>query len=484
MQSWQHTCAGWIVVVVGLGLIVPGGWAQSQLRGERLPTYSEWQAAKKFYDDPRPLLQGSGDPKNYLPASVYKQVSFDVAAMQDAWAEVVGFRSPAVVGKIAPEIQPGTYRYQEKDNYPFKELMLSHHYHRFKPGGPPHIGNFPVIKVVPTRQYYWSLPIAEATKKHRGTTKLTAQGYFVPDSYTAGLPFPQPEGPFKPQQILYNWMKRYMDGENTTNLQFAHGYDKKLSKDWETTFKAWFLKTNGRVLFEPFGWYDDRAKNEQEERIITLLYLTPQDSAGNALSTIYYDTVEKQNRSLLYFNEIRRLRQLSSEDTQDPFPGLDIILDDAFGFAQKLSPERFPYTYEVIAEREYLVPSYTWDGSMYFTSQGIELHNAEWERRPMYVLQLIQQDPNYIYSKRLLYFDKETFLLLFAENYDRKGQLYRVSDTFFAFYPHQGIAAAFCNLEFDHIDVHSTRLCFWVDPFAYWVTRKHTGMGQLMRAGK
>ena len=35
--------------------------------------------------------------------------------------------------------------------------------------------------------------------------------------------------------------------------------------------------------------------------------------------------------------------------------------------------------------------------------------NFEWERRPIYVVELTELDKSYVYSKRVLYIDKETF---------------------------------------------------------------------------
>ena len=58
-------------------------------------------------------------------------------------------------------------------------------------------------------------------------------------------------------------------------------------------------------------------------------------------------------------------------------------------------------------------------------SKKIEWRNIEFERRPVYVVQLTQQDPNYVYSKRIMYIDKETFYLFYVENYDQKKRLYR-----------------------------------------------------------
>ena len=82
----------------------------------------------------------------------------------------------------------------------------------------------------------------------------------------------------------------------------------------------------------------------------------------------------------------------------------------------------------------------------------------KFERRPCYVLELDQQDPNYVYSKRILYIDKETFLHYIVENYDQKGRLYRTWDHNLTFFPEMGAWAQTWSLIAirDHVDHHST----------------------------
>jgi hypothetical protein len=124
---------------------------------------------------------------------------------------------------------------------------------------------------------------------------------------------------------------------------------------------------------------------------------------------------------------------------------------------QKLSPNRYPYEYEVIEEREYLVPAPTQDGSEYITSEGLEFRGLRFERRPMYVIKLTQKDSNYVYGHRIFYVDAETFNFLHIENYDQKGRLYRTWDGNYSFFPEMGIFSWSGSLILmrDHIDTHS-----------------------------
>ena len=48
-----------------------------------------------------------------------------------------------------------------------------------------------------------------------------------------------------------------------------------------------------------------------------------------------------------------------------------------------------------------------------------------WEVRPFYVVEMLPKDPNYAYSKRVLYIDKTMYGAPYNEDYDRAGKLWK-----------------------------------------------------------
>jgi hypothetical protein len=170
-----------------LAMSTPTAWAQKLYD----ISWEDVLAVKPNFDDPSHLYEELPHSK-VLPKEVWEQLNYDQEAMKSLWPEVVGFKAPDVVGKIAPEIKPGKYTYQDKEKYPFKELMIPETYERFAPGDTPLAGNFPEITVVPTKQYYVPLPYAQKTKEYTGTVKQHDDGYLNYDTYQAGFPFPQP----------------------------------------------------------------------------------------------------------------------------------------------------------------------------------------------------------------------------------------------------------------------------------------------------
>lgn len=445
-------------------------------------SFSLLENTKKIYDDPTPLLSVL-PVKDIVSPEDYRKITFDKEQAKSKWAEAVGFKSPEVVGKIAPEIQPGEYSFENKDQYPFKELMIPDHYRRFAAGASPHIGNFSKIKVVPTRQYYWALPIGEATLNQSGKTKQDAQGYIIDKSYAAGYPFARPAGAFKAQQVMYNWEKRYTQADNYVLFTQSRGFRKNLEEDFGGLVTVNYLKLQGRLITDPLGWYDDRAQSKGELQAVSSFSHAPRDLFGNVISMQTYVDADKDNLFLMYISGLRRVRKLSGTDTQDPMGGQDLIYEDSDGFNQKLSPERYPYTYEVLEEREFLIPGYTLDGSTTISSEGKEFVNFEFERRPMYVIKMVQQDPNFVYSYRKIYVDQETFIILYTEAYDQKGNLYRTIDQTFGFFPEQGMFIMSDFLARDHIDLHSTYIKSFGVPSPQ-LSRNDFSLKELARRGK
>lgn len=450
-----------------------------------LPTMADVMQHKAFYDDPRPYLTTFG-PKQVLPPALYKKLSFDEETMKQAWAGLVGFRAPDRVGKIAPEIKPGKYSYKDKDKFPgLKALMWEDLYNRFNPGGPPHGGNIPEFEVVPTRQYYFALPIAEATKANLGKTQLDPQGYIVPETWISGYPFPNPSGNFKAQQVMYNIEKRYLAwGGNYYILSFVHGYTKDLRRDFNGLYDVTHIRLAGRVMADPLGWFDERAKERHEFKHFLFGFQDPRDVAGTVQSALYFTDPDKADQLMIYIPSLRRIRKMSATDTQDPIMGQDQIYDDTEGWSQKLSPERYPYKYEILEEREFLVPAPTLDGAEYISTEGLEFRNMKFERRPLYVIKLTQQDPNYVYGHRIFYVDQETFSFYHIENYDQKGRLYRTFDANYSFFPEMGATTWSGMLELmrDHVDKHSALFQSYQLP-AFW-SREDVNLKGLMQKAK
>ncbi len=449
-----------------------------------VPHADEVFKLKKITDDPTDLI-AAYPLKSAVPAEIYNLMTFDVEEAKKETAEILGFKSPDLVGKIAPEIRPGKYTYQDLKEYPgLKELFPPEILLHIKPGGPPLVASMPEFEIIPTRQLYWFLRLCDITKQNLGKTELDKDGYIVPLSWQGGYPFPRPSGKLKAQQVYYNFEKRIGTFDTcSVSKNESMSFDKNLAMDGYNQTVNYQIKFMGRTLFPPYGWFDEKAKRTGKFRSFFNLSLYPRERSGTVLLSHKYDDPDKLDPWMVYVPSLRRIRKMNPTDTQDPAG--DMAYDDMFSFTQKITPKRYPYKFEIIAEREYLIPiEYNRTKAWIDSKEGYTLRDAQFMRRPCYVLQMTQLDPNYIYSKRIFYIDKENFIPTLCANYDQRGQLYRTQIRSRIFMPDtaQIVLWGTHTRQFDHIDLHST---FQMPiPFPASLERKDFTIEHVMRRGK
>lgn len=481
MKSLKRLCVWVLAFYIAVLMITPAATADEKI----VLDHTRVLAERKLFDDPTPLMQTYGLNK-IMPPGDYAKYCYDIPTMKAKWAEVVGFKAPDVVGKIAPEIQPGKYTYHDKEKYPgLKALMIPTIYEKFfRPGGPPLAGCFSEFEVVPTHQVYFSLPLAEATLKNLGKTRQDPQGFFISSSYESGIPFPKPSGSerVKAMQVLYNLLHRHLGVDQIMCKGVSQSWDKNFRTIYDANQGMWILTLKGRVTDPPYGYYDARAEKRGEASISAVFYFSPRDQYGNVI--IWQKIENKVSQLWAYSAGLRRWRKLTGSDSQDTTPGSNLIFDDGEGFLRLLSPTQFPYEYKIIDEREYLTNWFTTDGAEYLTSQGLEFRNVRMERRPMYVIELIQKDPTYVYGRTILYIDKENFRLHWIENYDQQGRLWRGVAPRNFHVPEMGMIYLFTQPNYNFQTMQTNIMRFWPIVPAKWFTREDFSLDNLQKSGK
>ena len=195
--------------------------------------------------------------------------------------------------------------------------------------------------------------------------------------------------------------------------------------------ELWWRRMAGRVGSEPFGNVDGF---EGVQEAGALLIKSPRDVRGLAGVRLRYADAEIEDDFKLYIPTLRRTRQLSGTNGQDPIAaGLEVTWDDWRGYWTKTDKRNFDYNLvsegfvlalpEVGAEYDPL--------AMAENACGIASSNdgiIDMELRPIWVLEIDDKTGNYQYSKRRVYLDKELYYVQFEEMYDRNGELWRVWD--------------------------------------------------------
>ncbi len=475
-----------IFVFVVSALLASGAWAAEEMTSESyLPSTDDIMAQKANFDDQRDLFE-TFHPKDILPPEIWNSISWDEAEMKKQTAEMFGYTAPELVGKIAPEIKPGKYTYKDVAQSPgLKELLPKYIVERhIGPGGPPFVCTIVDFEIEPAKQLHMALPTCELTRQNLGKSKLDKDGYLVARSWQGGIPFPRPSGEQKARQVYYNFEKKYTQYNECYRLTGdGLAFDKNLKMDKYNKYARNMIKFMGRAFFPPYGWYDERAESRGEFLADSVEIFEPRSNRGLITLNFRYDDPYKMDPTMMYLPQMRRIRKMSSTDTQDP--NGDAAFDDMGFLRQKITPKRFPYKFEIIAEGEYLFPwSYNKGKAWIDKEAGYGIRDLGFMRRPCYVLQMTQLDPNYVYSKRIYYVDKEVWLPGYGEFYDQKGRLYRSYNITRSYMPECGqiVSHGTPSYQIDYIDTHSSYQILTVIPANH--SRRNVNMENMIRRGK
>jgi len=152
----------------------------------------------------------------------------------------------------------------------------------------------------------------------------------------------------------------------------------------------------------------------------------PAEFINTRMYTLRHIDQNKEDVSYLWYNQFRRIRRLSTNQRTDSIDGSDLIYDDEYLWDGQLS--RNTYTLKgkkdlLCSRNESLV------GTTRTAGQGM-LNGHKFERCNLYVIDAVNKDPNYIYSKRVMYIDPETYYIMWEDIYDEKGRFWKCFGNF------------------------------------------------------
>ncbi len=269
----------------------------------------------------------------------------------------------------------------------------------------------------------------EATRKYAGTARVGADNQLT--NWTAGFPFPEPKNA---QEVVWNCNPTISRTSAHDDLLFYSWFGLFKGTNYEKHF-LWDLfvrKYRGRTDIPPLGDMKDFTENGVAFKESFLVH-TPNEVKGFIQLRIRYWDLNKLDEVYAYIPALRRLRRLTGSDNNDPILGSDVVFDDFEVWRQKLDSRM---KVRVLEHRDYLVPK-TYVGMenkpAYDYKKTGPYVQVEWELRPQWVLEIMINDPDYVYSKRVVYVDAVPldqggcYLLYWGEQYDQKGRLFKAN---------------------------------------------------------
>jgi len=284
------------------------------------------------------------------------------------------------------------------------------------------------MRIVAPRTVAWPRAYKEATEKYAGQVKLSADGLTV-ENYVAGQPFPNvtPDDPQFAFKVMWNYDYGFGNGIDDTDLRNFDADTGSIPEYGPMNVERHFLLDHFRRLFWTGRLYVEptpEKPNPNGYRAQQGLYpiLEPFDLKGvGALGNRYIDS-SKQDDSWLYLPSLRRVRRLSTAQRSDALFGQDTDVDSYYGYAGHIAWMDWKF----LGEKEILAIVHAEHFPVKWHAEVDWAFDEVWEKRKVYVVEGTSKLPQYAYSKRVLYIDKETWGIPYSDIYDQSGELWKI----------------------------------------------------------
>ena len=178
---------------------------------------------------------------------------------------------------------------------------------------------------------------------------------------------------------------------------------------------------NGRLYVDPKPERPNPEGMRRRESLHPIL--EPFDLKGVGVTNIRYISPQKQDDTWLYLPSLRRVRRLSTAQRSDALFGQDTDVDSYGGYAGHIAWMDWKF----LGEHEMLgcihaenFPVKWGEGSADFAFDDV------WEKRNVWVVEGMSKLPQYAYGKRVLFIDKEAWVVPYSDIYDRSGELWKI----------------------------------------------------------
>jgi hypothetical protein len=285
------------------------------------------------------------------------------------------------------------------------------------------------FEVVPYRPYEPSKGLIEATKKYAPDSKLDDKENLVAYNNVAGFPFPQPKAGI---EMAWNF-DAYTRGDSNYLFHGGTVVDCKTGQEREAGHLRWELSWVGRYDVPPIPKIADSENARGIARSFFQRHTAPPDFMDTTMLELRYQDGREEDL-WVYTAMFRRIRRYSTSQRTDTIDGTDMIYDDQEGWYTH--PNR--NTYKAQGRADILIGRHQ-DPKNVQRVPGQGFWNGfQRERANHWVVEAVNRDPNYIYSKQIWYLDPETWQMNLKVVYNRQGELWKLFEMCRDEYPSYG----------------------------------------------
>jgi len=271
--------------------------------------------------------------------------------------------------------------------------------------------------IVPYETVQETKGFIEATKKYAPQVKKNPDGTIANYAEIAGFPFPNPKDGF---EMAYNY-EFNNHGDTIKYRRFSPNINPKSKTerlaDQEYT-EFFFIH---RTELDPKPALPASENPKGAHRGYFLHMFKPPEFLNTRMYNLRYIDPNKEDDAYLWYSQFRRIRRLSTAQRCDSIDGSDLIYDDEYFWDGQLIRN----TYTAKGKKDLLCARHNdMKKTKREIGQGI-VNGLQLERCNTLVVDVINKDKNYIYSKRVWYLDPETFIILWTEIYDSNGKFWK-----------------------------------------------------------
>jgi hypothetical protein len=355
---------------------------------------------------------------------------------------------------FAQEVKPGETI--GPNNWKKVEGMIANYYlDRIKHGQTILIGT-PGVYTLP-QEYL------DATNKYSKQVKLDENDGLV--GYVSGQPFPNidPRDPKAGLKVIWNHYWRFRGDDFTSGRVAGQGENFKRfvifenGNEVEAESANSTLRPVGRTTVPPIPGFPEALKQGIENLTLTAA-MYPRDSAGTTILTQRYVDPTKWDDTWVFIPSIRRVRRSSTSQRCATLAPTDYNLDDIIsGFNGKVPH----FTYKLLRKQKVISISDWGEKSLPPRDRGDFFpKDMVWRTTDVLVVEQVSKDPNYCYSKRVMYAPTETMITFtMIQIYDRKGELWKEIQVSESDYDHKkraGVTKGILNSAYVTMRNHQT----------------------------
>ena len=269
--------------------------------------------------------------------------------------------------------------------------------------------------VVPYTPVTETRGFVEATSKYAPMVRKNPDGSIANLAEIAGRPFPEPKDGL---EAAYNF-ELNNHGDSAHYRRFSPNINPASKSEREADQEYWEYCFVNRTEIDPRPAVAANPKGYQRGKFLHMY--APPEFLNTRMYTIRFIDPAQEEIAYLWYSQFRRIRRLSTTQRTDAIDGSDLIYDDEYFWDGQILRN----SYTLAGTKELLCSRHTDMKQTRRESGQAVVNNLALERCKTLVVSVVNNDPNYIYSRRVWYLDPESYLILWTEIYDKKGSFWK-----------------------------------------------------------